>query len=46
MGLIKLKNFITEQESAQQKGKDLQVKTTAEKEMLDIYLNEIHDDED
>ena len=36
MALIKLKNFITEQESAQQKGKDLQVKTTAEKEMLEI----------
>jgi hypothetical protein len=36
MALIKLKNFITEQESAQQKGKDLQVKTTAEKEILDI----------
>lgn len=36
MALIKLKNFISEQESAQEKGKDLQVKTTAEKEMLEI----------
>ena len=36
MALIKLKNFISEQESAQEKGKDLQIKTTAEKEMLEI----------
>jgi hypothetical protein len=36
MALIKLKNFISEQESAQEKGKELQIKTTAEKEMLEI----------
>lgn len=36
MALIRLKDFISEQESAQEKGKDLQIKTTAEKEMLEI----------
>lgn len=36
MALIRLKDFILEQESAQEKGKDLQIKTTAEKEMLEI----------
>lgn len=36
MGLIKLKNFITEQESSQEKEKDLQIKSQVEKEMLEI----------
>ncbi len=34
--IISLKDFVIEQESAQQKGKDMQAKTSAEKEILDI----------
>ena len=36
MKIISFKNFIYEQESAQDKAKDLQAKTTAEKEILEI----------
>lgn len=36
MQLIRLKNFVLEQESTQDKVKDLQAKTTIEKEMMEI----------